>query len=638
MILFEAKNMAIRRRIGFAIIGCVLSLMLSARLAQGVDISNFKFHPEAPSGGQSVEAPPPPRWNGDFPFSVGSLRSGSYSGQYRTNSVGEKTPDGSGTLYFKEGDRRREQFTCWWIMGTPGTVEYRFANGWKWYGDFSDSTAVGPLHTGDTWQTGLTFENAAKQARASAQTAINSPTEDTHYNPPDLGNAEQRIEQVLNEERSFLILAQISADDFVSCIQICSREIQDILQSGTREPAMVQKISEFWKKAAQGVLDGYRTDRNKAMLVHRKDGNRRFLEVALGAAAANYATTGTKLTDWGGDYLFPFPQSDRIEVGELSPSPSPSSNYLWQTFPPAVLEQSAAAGVLPRVIKLSFEESADKSPGANDSQTQLQMALVPNPKGLVRQPGSTNDQAWYPDAPFYMAVTETSFGQMRLYRDWAKLQISNSPKQMKWFVPMPATKQLVGKSNKPYTGATLDEALSFCNWLSFCHGRESAYTRNQDGNWTLDRSKDGFRLPDEYEWEYAARFGFDFLSASGTPSWQGMKEQFRNMREHPDRRLVWFFTATTGLTGTSTRAVDDPGTWLYPLGLRDLCGNASELCMAVTSTADTLRWVVRGGQYDSQFPGGVMPWFGSTFSTENANPQVGFRVVLPVPMDNFLNE
>lgn len=636
-----------RQRIQSVLIVLVLSLTTVIRLAQGqVSAENFR-HPNnnSQTGGRVTrDALPRPRLTNEFPYTVSQLGSGLYDGQYVLDSLGQKKPDGSGVLLLTKNDHRQERFNGWWNMGTPENGEYRFANGWKWYGDFSDSSAVGPLHTGDTWQTGLTFENAAKQARASAQTTINSPIEDIHYNPSDLGNAEQRIKQVLNEERSFLILAQISADDFASCIQICSREIHDVLQSGTREPAMGQKVSDFWGKAAQGVLDGYRTDRNKAILVHRKDGNRRFLEVALGAAAANYATTGTKLTDWGGDYLFPFPKSDGIEPDDFPVAvfSTPCSNYLWQTFPPAVLEHSAAASILPRMIKLSFEESAGKSPGANDPQTQLQMALVPNPKGLVRfrrddgQP--SEDRVWRPDAPFYMAATETSFGQMRFYRDWAKLQISNNPKQMKWFVPMPATKQLVGESNKPYTGATLDEALSFCNWLSFCHGREPAYTRNQDGNWTQDRSKDGFRLPDEYEWEYAARFGFDFLSVSGTPSWKEMQEKFSEMGEHPDRRLVWFFAATVSQTSASARAVDDPKAWLYPLGLRDLCGNASELCLAGTSTVDTMRWVVRGGQYDSQYEGAVMPWARSVFSTENVNLQAGFRVVLPVPMDNFLNE
>ena len=237
-----------------------------------------------------------------------------------------------------------------------------------------------------------------------------------------------------------------------------------------------------------------------------------------------------------------------------------------------------------------------------------------------------------------MAVTETSFGQMRLYRDWAKLQISNNPKQMKWFVPMPATKQLVGESNKPYTGATLDEALSFCNWLSFCHGRESAYTRNQDGNWTLDRTKDSFRLPDEYEWEYAARFGFDFAPADGAPSWKQMRGSFRHALDQvvpqPDRRLVFFAVSQTG---AAPRSVDDPHARLYPLGLRDLCGNVGELCLAKTATADVLRWVVCGGDYTSTTEGTIMPWHQSEFK-ENASKEVGFRVILPVPMENFLNE
>ena len=273
--------------------------------------------------------------------------------------------------------------------------------------------------------------------------------------------------------------------------------------------------------------------------------------------------------------------------------------------------------------------------------------LVPDVNGSLRrareakgnQNGLVRDETWRPDAPFYMAVAEVSFAQMRLYEDWAKQQVNRNPEQAKWFAPIPTTnKSLVGAQNFPYMGVTLDEALSFCNWLSFCHGREPAYTRTQDGHWIQNQTKASFRLPGENEWEYAARFGFDFFAAQGTPSWKNIRAQFRDKLDQvvgqPDRQLVFFDVRQTGAL---PRSVDNPETWSYPLGLRDLCGNVGELCLAETTAGDVLRWGVRGGQDTSSLEDAIMPWARSEFK-ESANKEVGFRVVLPVPMENFVNQ
>ena len=112
-------------------------------------------------------------------------------------------------------------------------------------------------------------------------------------------------------------------------------------------------------------------------------------------------------------------------------------------------------------------------------------------------------------------------------------------------------------------------------------------------NWKLEtrsRSKDGFRLADDSEWQFAARFGFDFLATSGTPSWRDLREEFNHYERGGtnDLRLVYFFNQA----GAIPRTVDAPGVLLYPLGLRDLCGNAGELCLAEASTAELLRWTV----------------------------------------------
>jgi formylglycine-generating enzyme required for sulfatase activity len=529
-------------------------------------------------------------------------------------------------------------------MGAPGTVEYRFANGWRWYGLLSNPAAVGPLLTDSSPEPGLTFEIAAKLARDASHNVANEGPDVPPASPSAVngsGDAEGRIAQVLAKEQVFLMLAPISADDFASCVRVCGRELQSILQSEpglAQQPATIQKVSEFWKKAAAAVVDGYRSDCQKARLARQAGGNRRFLEVALGAAIADYESTKSEPANWGEDFSFPFPRSDGFETEAGSPRSLSATNYYWEKFPQALLEQSAAASILPRALRISLPDPTASPAAGSEASGAMQLVLVPDVPGLVRfQQNATNysDQPWQPDTPFYMAVGETSFGQMRLYARWAEQQLVRHPEQAGWFVRVPATKQLVGAQNQPYTGVTLDEAASFCNWLSFAHGREPAYSRLQDGTWVLDHTKDGFRLPEAKEWEYAARFGFDFLATPGTPRWTNIETQINQPGKQADRRLVCFSTASQA--GASARAVDDAGAWLYPLGLRDLCGNAGELCLADTTTADISRWVVCGGNYTSLWEGAVMPWFQTDFSGR-ANAETGFRVVLPVPLDNFLKD
>jgi len=61
----------------------------------------------------------------------------------------------------------------------------------------------------------------------------------------------------------------------------------------------------------------------------------------------------------------------------------------------------------------------------------------------------------------------------------------------------------------PVEKVSWGDAILFCNKLSDLQGLENCYTRNSSKkyDWLCDFSKNGYRLPREKEWEYAAKAG-----------------------------------------------------------------------------------------------------------------------------------
>ena len=142
------------------------------------------------------------------------------------------------------------------------------------------------------------------------------------------------------------------------------------------------------------------------------------------------------------------------------------------------------------------------------------------------------------------------------------------------------------KSQNPVGQVSWVHAIKFCNELSRLQGLEECYTKNPeslDFGWDCDFSKDGYRLPEEKEWEYAAK--------SGTENkWAGTNEKDK-LEEY-----AWF-DGNSKIGGKyQTHQVKSklPNEW----GFYDMSGNVDEWCWDKYDSDNTnpdAQRVIRGG-------------------------------------------
>jgi len=112
---------------------------------------------------------------------------------------------------------------------------------------------------------------------------------------------------------------------------------------------------------------------------------------------------------------------------------------------------------------------------------------------------------------------------------------------------------LEGKEKHPCIGMNWFGAVVFCNFLSEMEGREPVYDMEK---WTTHFKKNGYRLPTEAEWEFAARGG---VKSKG----------FKYAGSNNIDEVAWY-----GMFDTQPVGLKKPN----ELGLYDMCGNLYEWC------------------------------------------------------------
>lgn len=162
---------------------------------------------------------------------------------------------------------------------------------------------------------------------------------------------------------------------------------------------------------------------------------------------------------------------------------------------------------------------------------------------------------------FYMGVTEVTNGQFRRYKaDHASGYVD---------------RKSVDLDAQPVVQVSWDDAVGFCNWLSVQEGLPEAYEK-RNGKWVLKMPvANGYRLPSEAEWEYAARggsggalrryeWGQTLPIGAGSGNYAGIEARGTMPQVMESYRDDFPSAAPVATFGAN------------PFGLHDLSGNVSE--------------------------------------------------------------
>lgn len=230
--------------------------------------------------------------------------------------------------------------------------------------------------------------------------------------------------------------------------------------------------------------------------------------------------------------------------------------------------------------------------------------------------------------PFYLGTREVTNRQFREFR------------------PQHDSGSFAGLSldgpDRPVVNITWEEAAEYCNWLSAREGLPLAYERRGGKLVAKDPVSDGYRLPTEAEWAWAARMTG---KAPTRYPWGDSLPPPPRSGNYADGSASRIFANTIDAYTDGFVATADPGSFEpNPVGIYDLGGNVAEwmhdyYTIDATSTATPVRdptgppagkhHVVRGSSW-MHASISTLRWTYRDYS-EKARPDLGFRIARYAP-------
>ena len=305
-------------------------------------------------------------------------------------------------------------------------------------------------------------------------------------------------------------------------------------------------------------------------------------------------------------------------------------------------------GVNPVTVTVTAEDGAQKVYAVVITRLSPNDYLSPNIGGLKYVPAGT----------FQRDATPTNLSTVSAFR-MSQYEISRAQwvAVTGWADPSDVTKS--SGTTDPVQQVSWYDAIAFCNKLSLLEGLTPVYTvsgvdfstltyaqiptaTNADWNAvTANWGADGYRLPTQMEWMWAA-MGAD-TAAPGVTNTIGYAKAFAGSTGSNligDYAVFGYGTSETGRT--TTQRSNPVGTKLAnELGFQDLSGNVNEWTWDWSVTYPTgtvtdyrgpasgIYRVIRGGGWSSAASTCAVAYRGSNNPYFRGNVNVGFRVVRP---------
>ncbi len=198
------------------------------------------------------------------------------------------------------------------------------------------------------------------------------------------------------------------------------------------------------------------------------------------------------------------------------------------------------------------------------------------------------------------------------------------------------------RPDEPVVCVSWRDAVTYCNWRSTSAGLKPCYEIAKRGDTiTTLLDRDGYRLPTEAEWEYAARGrGADVIFPWGSDTTPNSVRQFANFRSAPDTPADdWLWTNPArafpanalGLFGMAGNVWEWCEDWYFDRAYESVHRQkANDPCVRTGDVAGLNRRVMRGGSFDSELELLHCARRGHGLPLASAN-RVGFRCARNAP-------
>jgi hypothetical protein len=191
-------------------------------------------------------------------------------------------------------------------------------------------------------------------------------------------------------------------------------------------------------------------------------------------------------------------------------------------------------------------------------------------------------------------------------------------------------------SEQPVTGISWYHAVNYCNWRSHQEGLLPAYEARDSLDawglqvWVFKPDANGYRLPTEAEWEYAARGGLQHKDFPWGDAFEDGGANYDTDRGH--KKSQWW-----RLAPVKSQRINDYGLYGMAGNVWEWCTDIYQPeaytqmddCMPVQQNGGPAR-VVRGGGWGSPSPEFLKVYRRSYAAPGNYNYAIGFRCVRPV--------